>query len=146
MNLSKIVIELATDSSQLDPMPTRERVAAFITMIEKNEFLEAIPEFYAEDMTAQENNETPRIGRDAQIANEKRALAMIRFEESRAASYLVDGDRVAIHYVFEMVGPSGARCRMEEIAYQTWRGDRIVSERYFYDPAQRAALRPPTSM
>ncbi|MGE5047324.1 MAG: hypothetical protein ACM3PC_02050 [Deltaproteobacteria bacterium] len=22
-------------------------------------------------------------------------------------------------------------------AYQVWRGDRIVSERYFYDPAQR---------
>lgn len=124
-------------------MPTRERVAAFVAMIEKKQFLDALPEFYAEDMTAQENNEPPRVGREAQIANEKRALSVMRFEESRVASYLVDGDRVAIHYAMEIVGPNGVRCHMEEIAYQTWRGDRIVSERYFYDPAQMAALRPP---
>jgi hypothetical protein len=122
-------------------MPTRERVAAFVAIIEKKQFLEAIPEFYAEDMTAQENNEPPRIGRAAQVANETRALAVMRFEESRAASYLVDGDRVAIHYVMDIVAADGTRCHLEEIAYQTWREDRIVSERYFYDPAQMAALR-----
>jgi len=31
----------------------------------------------------------------------------------------------------------GDRLRMDETAYQLRRGDRIVSERYFYDPAQR---------
>lgn len=127
----------------LSPMPTRERVAAFVAAIEKKQFLEAIPEFYAEDMTAQENNEPPRIGREAQVANEKRALAAMRFEESRVASYLVDGDRVAIHYVMEIVTLDGVRCHMEEIAYQEWSDDRIVRERYFYDPAQMAALRGP---
>lgn len=122
-------------------MPTRERVAAFVATIEKKQFLEALPEFYAEDMTAQENSDPPRVGREAQIANETRALASMRFEESRVASYLVDGDRVAIHYVMDIVASDGTRCRLEEIAYQTWRGDRIVSERYFYDPAQMAAIR-----
>ena len=123
-------------------MPTRERVAAFVATIEKKQFLDAIPEFYAEDMTAQENSEPPRIGREAQIANETRALSVMRFEESRVASYLVDGDRVAIHYAMDIVAADGTRVHLEEIAYQTWRGDRIVSERYFYDPGQMAALRP----
>jgi len=113
-------------------------------MIENKEFLEAIPLFYAEDMTAQENGEPPRVGRQAQVDNETRALAYMRFDESRAASVVVDGDRVAVHWVFAMTTRDGARLRMEEIAYQTWRGDRIVSERYFYDPAQRMARRPPT--
>ena len=122
-------------------MPTRERVAAFIATIEKRQFLEAIPEFYAEDMTARENGEPPRIGREAQIANEKRALALMRFEESRVGSYVVDGDRVAIHYVMDLVAPDGTQFHFEEIAYQTWVGDRIQSERYFYDPAQMAPLR-----
>ena len=122
-------------------MPTRERVAAFVAAIQQKHFLEAIPEFYAEDMTAQENNDPPRIGREAQVANEKMALSVMRFEQSRVASYLVDGDRVAIHYAMDIVAVDGTRCHLEEIAYQTWRGDRIVSERYFYDPAQMAPLR-----
>jgi hypothetical protein len=122
-------------------MPSRERVAAFVAAIEKKQFLEALSEFYAEDMTAQENNDAPRVGRQAQEANETKALASMRFEESRVASYLVDGDRVALHYAMDIVAADGTRCHLEEIAYQTWRGDRIVSERYFYDPAQMAALR-----
>jgi ketosteroid isomerase-like protein len=122
-------------------MPTRERVAAFVAAVEAKQFLEAIPAFYAEDMTAQENDDPPRVGREAQVANETRALAFMRFEASRVASYLVDGDRVAIHYAMDIVAADGTRCHLEEVAYQVWRGDRIVSERYFYDPAQMAALR-----
>ena len=30
----------------------------------------------------------------------------------------------------------GTSFRMEEIAWQRWRGERIVEERFFYDPAQ----------
>ena len=45
------------------------------------------------------------------------------------------------HYLFEMTTMAGDRLRMDEIAYQVWRGDRIVSERYFYDPAQRQPIK-----
>jgi len=91
-------------------------------------------------MTAQENNLPPRVGRAAQTANEEAALKRMRFDSIKAASYVLDGDRVAINYVFEMTTVNGDRLRMDEIAYQTWRGDQIVSERYFYDPAQRTPL------
>lgn len=104
--------------------------------------MEALPKFYAEDMTAQENNLPPRVGRAAQMANEEAALKRMRFDSIKAVSYLVDGDRVAINYVFEMTTVTGDRLRMDEIAYQVWRGDQIVSERYFYDPAQRQPIKP----
>jgi ketosteroid isomerase-like protein len=118
-------------------MPSRATVEAFIATIERGEFLEALAKFYAEDMTAQENNQPPRVGRAAQIANEEAALKRMRFDAIKAVSFVVDGDRVAINYVFEMTTVSGGRLRMDEIAYQLWRADEIVSERYFYDPAQR---------
>ena len=118
-------------------MPTRDRITEFIAMIEAGQFLEAIPRFYDENMTAQENCDPPRIGRNAQIENEKRALARYRFDAIRVASYVLDGDRVAIHYVFDITTTTGDALRMDEIAYQRWENDRIVSERYFYDPAQR---------
>ena len=118
-------------------MPSRAVVEDFIATIERGEFLEALPKFYAEDMTAQENNLPPRVGRAAQIANEEAALERMRFDSIKVVSYLVDGDRVALNYLFEMTTVAGDRLRMDEIAYQLWQGDRIVSERYFYDPAQR---------
>ena len=122
-------------------MPSRAVVRDFITMIERGEFLEALEEFYADDMTAQENNQPPRIGKAAQVANEEAALARMRFDTIKAVSHVIDGDRVVINYVFEMTLNTGERLRMDEIAYQVWRGDQIVSERYFYDPAQRLPLK-----
>ena len=123
-------------------MPNRATVADFIATIERGQFLEALSKFYAEDMIAQENNAPPRVGRAAQEANEEAALKRMQFVTNQAVSYLVDGDRVAIHYLFEMTTAEGARLRMEEVAYQVWRGDQIVSERYFYDPAQRLPIQP----
>jgi SnoaL-like domain len=122
-------------------MPSRERVQTFIDRIERLEFLEVMPEFYAEDATAQENNDPPRVGLAAMMENERNALVRMKFQKARAASVVVDGDRVAINYVFDFLA-GGKRVRMDEIAYQLWRGDKIVSERYFYDPAQRLAEPP----
>lgn len=123
-------------------MPSRTVVEDFIATIERGEFLEALPRFYAEDMTAQENNSPPRVGRAAQTASEEATLKRMKFDSIKAASFLVDGDRVAINYVFEMTTANGDRLRMDEIAYQLWRGDKIVHERYFFDPAQRTPKKP----
>ena len=51
---------------------------------------------------------------------------------------LVDGDRVAIRWLFEFEFLDGRTLRLDEIAWQRWRGDRIVEEKFFYDPAQLA--------
>lgn len=118
-------------------MPSRTVVEDFIATIERGQFLEALPRFYAEDMIAQENNSPPRVGRAVQTANEEAVLKRMRFDSIRAVSFLVDGDRVAINYVFEMTTADGDHLRMDEVAYQLWRGNQIVNERYFFDPAQR---------
>lgn len=66
--------------------------------MERMEFVEAIPIFYAEAMTARENQESPRLGRRAQVENETQALKRMRFHRMRAVSFAVDGDNVAIHW------------------------------------------------
>ena len=54
--------------------------------------------------------------------------------ENRATALLVDGDQAAIHWIFDYTDTDGRRTRLDEIAHQTWRGDKIVRERFFYDP------------
>ena len=50
-------------------------------------------------------------------------------------SSVVEGDRVAIHWIFELTDQSGKVHRIDEVALQEWRGDRIFRERFFYDPS-----------
>jgi ketosteroid isomerase-like protein len=118
-------------------MPSRERVNAFVAAVRQGQYVEAIADFYAPDATMRENLGAPRGGRDALIAHEKAVLGSVkRIATTRADPVLVDGDHVVIGWTFEMTGQDGAVRRMTELALQTWRGDEIAEEQFFYDPAQ----------
>lgn len=124
-------------------MPSRERVAALIERVEQGKYVEALQEFYAEDATMQENGNPPRVGLKALVAHERGVMAT--FKEIRTLpvqSWLVDGDRAVIRWVFEFTRADGTRIRMDELAHQRWRGDRVAEERFYYDPAQLAAPKP----
>lgn len=119
-------------------MSTEENVKQLIGLVEQGRFLEAIQEFYAEDASMQENNEPPRVGLPALLEREKQFLNSIReMHVHRAESFLVDGDRAAINWIFELTDGEGKRRSLNEVAYQLWRDNKIVRERFYYDPAQR---------
>ena len=125
-------------------MPSRERVAALIAMVEQGKYVEAIEEFYTEDATMQENGAPPRGGRDKLIEGERKTLAAHKSARTLPGStFVVDGDTAVIRWTFVFTRKDGTSFRMEELAHQRWRGDRIVEERFFYDPAQLTAR--PTS-
>ena len=52
-------------------------------------------------------------------------------------TFFVDGDRSVIRWVFEFTGHDGRSFRQDELAYQRWKDDKIVEERFYYDPAQQ---------
>jgi hypothetical protein len=92
-------------------LSTRERVEMLIAMAEQGNFLEAIQEFYAEDATMQENNQPPRVGLAALLENERRVLASLQeIRVNRADSFLVDGDRSAINWVYLFI--DGGRLKL----------------------------------
>lgn len=98
-------------------------------------FVEAMRDFYHEDAVTRENLEPERRGLATLIAIEEAALLSFRIKADQPAAVVLDGDDVAIHWVFEMTSAAGGTRRLEEIALQRWRGDRIESERLFYDPS-----------
>lgn len=121
-------------------MPSRERVEKFIAMVESGAHVEAIEAFYHPHASMQENGLPPRVGRDVLVAHERAALARMQAVHThRVETFLVDGDHVVVNWVFEMTEKGGTTRRLEELALQVWEGDRIVRERFFYDPAQMIA-------
>ena len=118
-------------------MPDREILEQFVAQVERNAHVEAIEAFYADGASMRENQSAPRVGREALVANERRALARARSVQSTCVRpVFVSGDFVVIRWIFEFEWMDGSRTRMEELAYQRWDGDRIVEENFFYDPAQ----------
>lgn len=96
----------------------------------------AIEKFYHADASMQENLSPPRQGRDSLVQHEAGALKRVKsMKTHKPKQVLVDGDHVVISWVFDTVGLDGVKRRLEELSLQTWRGDRIQSEQFFYDSA-----------
>lgn len=127
-------------------MPSAETLQRFIARVEENAHAEAIEEFYAEHATMQENQSPPRGGGRARLVdNERRVLARAQKVESTCVRpVFVNGDHVAIRWIFRFEWLDGSVTRMEEMTWQRWQGERIVEETFFYDPAQMVPKKAPT--
>jgi ketosteroid isomerase-like protein len=124
-------------------MPTRERVQGLIDLVERGRYVEAIEAFYHEHASMQENLDPPRRGRDTLIKGERRVIEAHRSIRTRPVrTFMVEGDRAVINWVFDFVDHEGRAYTQDELAFQLWRGERIIEERFYYDPAQRMRRTP----
>ncbi len=117
-------------------MPSRERLNEFIAVVESGDHAGAIERYYTEDSSMQENAAPPRVGRGLLVAHERGVLARMSHVYSKAISSVVEGDHVAIHWIFELTDKSSKVHRIDEVSLQEWRGDKIFRERFFYDPSR----------
>jgi SnoaL-like domain len=119
-------------------MPSRARLDEFIAVVVSGDHAGAIERYYTDDATMQENAAPPRVGRDVLVAQERATLERVSGVVTTCVSSVLEGDRVAIHWIFDFTYPSGRTMRIDEVAMQEWRGDQIFRERFFYEPPNRA--------
>ncbi len=117
-------------------MPSIATLRAFADTVEANDHVGAIMRFYAPDASTRENDNPPLVGRDKLAEKESKVLASVAgVKTTRLGPLLLDGDQSAIRWRFEFTGKDGSTRVMEEVAWQTWRGEQVIEERFFYDPA-----------
>ncbi|HEY1750734.1 MAG TPA: nuclear transport factor 2 family protein [Caulobacteraceae bacterium] len=121
-------------------MPSRQTVEAFVARVLSEDHVGAIEGWYHDDAWMQENQAEPRAGgRAALMAQEAGTLGHARSVKTElVGGPIIDGDTVAIRWRFTFEWKAGGGMTMEEVAWQTWRGDKIATETFFYDPAQRS--------
>src|SRR5271156_3745876 len=120
-------------------MPSKATLEAFVAQVISGDHVGAIRDWYHEDAWTQENQAPPQQGgRDALM---KREGAMMERTQSVISELLggpaIEGDQVAIRWRFTFAFKDGGKLQQEEVAWQTWRGEKIATETFFYDPAQR---------
>ena len=118
-------------------MPSRSRVEAFVALVERAKYVEALEQFYHPHASMQDNQQPPRVGLERLIADERATMARFATMQTDAVTdLLIDGDKVTIRWKFTFTPAEGPPMVMEELTLQRWEGDRIAEERFFYDPRQ----------
>ena len=116
-------------------MSTKDQVTRLVRYVEANRILDAIDEFYDENVSMQDNLNPPIVGKDANRERERTFFGGITVHQNRALSVAVDGDQVVINWLFEFTGGDGKRYRMDQLSHQEWKNGRVVKERFYYDSA-----------
>jgi ketosteroid isomerase-like protein len=112
-----------------------ERVEQLKAYIGAGKILEAMDEFYADDVEMQENSEAPTKGLAANIEREKQFLSIVKEWNWTKwhATAVNDGVNVSfIEYSFEFVNTDGETVVYDQAAVQRWRDGKIVSERFYH--------------
>jgi SnoaL-like domain len=116
-------------------MPSLPTLHAFADTVESNDHVGAIEKFYAPDAVTRENDQPPIVGRDVLAEKERRVLASVAsVKTTRLGPLLLDGDHSAIRWRFEFTAKDGSKRAIEEVAWQRWRGEKLIEEHFFFDP------------
>jgi hypothetical protein len=115
-------------------MPSLATLQAFADTVEANDHVGAIERFYAPDASTRENDNPPLQGRDKLAEKERSVLARVAsVKTTRLGPLLLDGDHSAIRWRFEFIAKDGSKRVIEEVAWQTWRGEELIEEHFYYD-------------
>jgi hypothetical protein len=116
-------------------MPSLSTLHAFADTVESSDHVGAIEKFYAPDAVTRENDQPPIVGRDVLAEKERRVLASVAsVKTTRLGPLLLDGDHSAIRWRFEFIAKDGSKRAIEEVAWQRWRGEKLIEEHFFFDP------------
>jgi len=113
----------------------QDRLQDLLAYIQGGRILDAINEFYAEDVVMQENTQSPTVGRQANFDREARFLSTVKewrgFEIiSRGA-----GDNATFYEtVMDWISTDGTPVHVEQVVVAKWRDGKIVHERFYHNP------------
>ena len=111
-----------------------ERTAALNTLIAAGEGLKAIELFYADQVTMQENDESPRVGKATCLAHEEQNLRKVKAFSAKLLNQAIDVRKMVVFSEWEITvnAINGKVFRLTEVSVQHWENGWIVSEKFYY--------------
>jgi ketosteroid isomerase-like protein len=113
----------------------RERVEKLNGMILDGKIMEAMREFYADDVVMAENDNEPTVGLAANIEREQTFVDNTTWYGAEVKGVAVDGDISAVQWWLDFRNTLyGDRLAFTQVAVQHWRDGKINDERFYYSP------------
>jgi ketosteroid isomerase-like protein len=117
-------------------MNLKANLDGYFELLNQGRMMDAFEKYYADDCVMQENNEAPRVGKEANRAFELEFLGsveQVHDQQIKNVAINEDSGTVFIHAWMDATFKGGGRMEMEEVQVQTWKDDQIVHEKFFYD-------------
>jgi ketosteroid isomerase-like protein len=105
--------------------------------LQDQKVLEAFEQFYSDDVVMQENSGEPCRGK---AANRQRTLewagTVSQLHSAGLIGSAVSGDRAYSEWQYDATYKNGVRYQITQVAVRVWRDGKVVSERFYWDPAK----------
>lgn len=102
-------------------------------MLLAGQAMPAFEQFYADDVSMQENSDPPTVGKDANRQRELQFFGMVEeFHGMQLLSAAVNGDASLSEWVMDVKLKGMPRMQMAQVAVRRWQGGKIASERFYY--------------
>lgn len=113
-------------------MSVNDSVRAVIDGILKGEILDTFDRYYADDVIMSENGVNERVGKEENRAYEQAFVDGVTFHGAAVGEVLVDGNRAAIEWTFDLTPKGGERVQQRQIALQVWNDGKITRETFYH--------------
>jgi SnoaL-like protein len=113
----------------------QDRLEDLFSYIREGRILDAINEFYAENVAMQENSLPPSVGREANYEREKQFLSMVKEWKGFEVTAKGVGEDVTFYEtVMDWVATDDTPVHVEQVVIAKWKGGKIIQERYYHNP------------
>lgn len=116
----------------------KDRVEDLQNYIRTGRILEAMSEFYAPNVSMQENNAAPVVGLDTNIEREKKFLANVKQflgYEVRSLSLGTDASgtpTAAVESTLRFIAQDNTPVTLNQVSLTRWQNNKITAERFYY--------------
>lgn len=114
-------------------MDTKSLVTDLANMIVEGKILEAFEKYYADDVVMQENNDAPRVGKEANRAYEEAFVNGIeKINDMKILGIAVGDNYSTMESYIDAVHKEWGPMKMSQVAVQQWKDGKIINEKFYY--------------
>jgi hypothetical protein len=112
-----------------------KRLEDLCQYIRDGKIIEAMHDFYDENVEMQENLEPPCVGLEANIQREEEWLASVKeFKSYEVQALGVGGNTTFQECTFGYVTVDGKEVFTAQVARAIWKDNKIINERFYWHP------------
>lgn len=116
---------------------TKMLVEDLAKMISEGKIMEAFEKYYADDVVMQENEDAPRVGKDASRAYEEAFVnGIVEVHSSKILGTASNENYSMIESFMDVTHKDWGRIARTQVGVQTWKDGKIVNEKFYYNTAK----------
>lgn len=115
-------------------MELKTQVEDLVSMISAGKMLEAFDKYYADNVTMQENETEPRVGKEANRKYEEAFVSGLeKVHEMKILGVAIGDNYATIESFMDLTHKDWGRVARTQVAVQHWADGKIIQEKFYYN-------------